>query len=199
MTFQIQDVQHRNGLLWGYFPISKCHSPNKGDDSSRGSRNFHASGSYTRRGRDINRFGTGAVATGQLDDATEDMDKMKVMHEHIWCTTCRSEGHQRDEFLVLPNYVAMGAPNPFPSGKMEWCEICRQWGHVPPHFPTLQKYQTMTHTPFCKFCKSIGHDVNSCHSLQLMQDNTHDAFWVQEEQKGGERGGMERGRYQGGP
>jgi hypothetical protein len=78
-------------------------------------------------------------------------------------------------------------------GQSEWCDICRQWGHVPPHCPTLQKYQTMTHTPFCEFCKSIGHDVNSCRSLQLMQDNTQDAFWVQEEKKGGEHSGTNRG------
>jgi hypothetical protein len=82
----------------------------------------------------------------------------------------------------------LACTSPFPSGQSEWCEICRQWGHVPPHFPTLQKYQATNHTPFCEFCKSIGHDINSCRSLQMMQDNTQDAFWVQEEQKGGEHG-----------
>jgi hypothetical protein len=92
----------------------------------------------------------------------QDMDKTKVMHEHVWCTTCRFKGHHRDECPVLPNYVAIGVPSPFPSRQSEWCEICRQWGHVPPRYPTLQKYQTTTHTPFCEFCKSIDHDVNSC-------------------------------------
>jgi hypothetical protein len=32
-----------------------------------------------------------------------------------------------------------------------------------------------------------------------MQDNNCDQFQVQVEQKGGEHGGIERGRYQGGP
>jgi hypothetical protein len=112
----------------------------------------------------------------------------------------RSEGHHRDECPTLGNYMEMGAPNPFPVGPhMEWCEICRQWGHIPPHFPTLEKYQKTHHTPFCEFCKSMGHDVNNCRSLQLMQDHTHDVFQVQEEQKGGDHGGVERGGYQGGP
>jgi hypothetical protein len=36
----------------------------------------------------------------------------------------------------------------------------------------------------------MGHDVNNFWSLQLMQDHTHDAFQVQEEQKGGDHGGQ---------
>jgi hypothetical protein len=45
----------------------------------------------------------------------------------------------------------------------------------------------------------MGHDVNNCRSLQLMQDNTHDALWVQEEQKGGDHDGVDKGGSQGGP
>jgi hypothetical protein len=46
---------------------------------------------------------------------------------------------------------------------------------------------------------SWGHDINNCWLLQLMKDNTRDAFWVQEEHKGGDIGGAERDGYQGGP
>jgi hypothetical protein len=45
----------------------------------------------------------------------QDMAKTKVVCEHVWCTTCCSEGHRIDECLVLLNYVATGAPSPFPS------------------------------------------------------------------------------------
>jgi len=127
-----------------------------------------------------------------------DMAKVKVVCEHIWCTTYHSKRHRRYEFPALPNYVAMGAPSPFPFGQMKWCEICKQWGHMPPHCHTLQKYQTTNHTPFCKLWKSIGHDVNSYRSLMLMQDNTRDAIRVHDENKGGENSSVERGGYQGG-
>jgi hypothetical protein len=83
-----------------------------------------------------------AQVQSQLANLTiqlQDMAKTKVMHEHIWCTTCHSEGHHRDECPVLPNYVATGASSPFPSGQSEWCEICRQWGHVPPHLSHITK------------------------------------------------------------
>jgi hypothetical protein len=65
------------------------------------------------------------------------MAKTKVVCDHVWCTTCRSKWHRSDACLVLPNYMVMGAPCPFPSGQKKWCEICIQWGHVPPHSPTL--------------------------------------------------------------
>jgi len=43
------------------------------------------------------------------------------MHEHIWCTTCQSEVHHKDECPVLENYVAIGAPSPFLVGpKKKW-------------------------------------------------------------------------------
>jgi len=45
----------------------------------------------------------------------------------------------------------------------------------------------------------MGHDVNNRWSLQLVQDHTHDVFWVQEKNKGGEYGSAKRGGYQGGP
>jgi Tfp pilus assembly protein PilN len=36
----------------------------------------------------------------------QDMANTKVIHEHVWCTTCRYEDHHQDECPVLPNYVA---------------------------------------------------------------------------------------------
>jgi hypothetical protein len=66
--------------------------------------------------------GGGETSTGlaqvqsQLANMTmqlQDMEKMKVVHEHVWCTMCWSEGHRRDECPMLGNYLVMGASNPF--------------------------------------------------------------------------------------
>jgi hypothetical protein len=43
--------------------------PTKGGDSNRGRGDYNAFGSYTRRGRDMDKIGTCAVATSQFDDA----------------------------------------------------------------------------------------------------------------------------------
>lgn len=88
----------------------------EGDDSSKGRGDCNALGGYTRRGRDINRIGAGAVAIDQSDDAVARYGKNKVVCEHVWCTTCQSEGHHRDKCPVLGNYVVTGAPSPFPTG-----------------------------------------------------------------------------------
>jgi hypothetical protein len=128
------------------------------------------------------------------------MENKKVVHEHVWCTMCRLEGHSRDECPTLGNYLVNGALNQFPTGPWtKLCDICRQWWHIPPHFPTLDKYQKTHHTLFFEFYKSTGHDVNNFWSLHLMQDHTHDAFRLQEEHKGVDHGGKKRGEYQGSP
>jgi hypothetical protein len=107
----------------------------------------------------------------------QDMVKTIVVLEHIWCSTCRSEGHRKDHFPTLGNYLVMREMNPFLNGtQTKWCKICKQWGHISPCFPTLQKYQKTMHTLFCELCKSMGHDVNNFQSLQLMHDHTHNAF-----------------------
>jgi hypothetical protein len=51
------------------------------------------------------------------------MVETKFMCDHVWCTTCCSEGHHRDECPVLPNYVMTGAPSLYPYGKSKRCEI----------------------------------------------------------------------------
>jgi hypothetical protein len=118
LTFQIQDVQHREWFIAGVTsPYPSSTHPTEGDDSSRGSRNFHAPGSYTRRGETSTGLAQVQSQLANLMMQLQDMAKMKVMHEHVWCTTCHSEGNQRDEFPILPNYVAMGTPSPFPSGQ----------------------------------------------------------------------------------
>jgi len=126
----------------------------------------------------------------------QDMAKGKVGRENVCCTLCCAEGHHQNECPRLRNDMTMGAPNLFPTRlQTEWCKIYRKWGHVPPCFPTLQKYQKTTHTPFYEFCKPMGYNVNNCRSLQLMKEHIGDAYWVQEENKGGDCGGFDHGGF----
>jgi hypothetical protein len=70
---------------------------------------------------------TGLVQVqSQLDNLKmqlQDIVNTKVEHECVWCTTCHTEWHCRDECHVLLNYVAMCAPSPFPTGQTKWCKI----------------------------------------------------------------------------
>jgi hypothetical protein len=128
----------------------------------------------------------------------QDMDKAKVVHEHVWCTMCHKKGHHRNEFPTLGRYMVTGAPNPFPTRpQTKWCDIFRQWGHIPPWFPTLQKYQKTTHTLFWEFYKSMG----KCEQLLVTSIDARAhcrCLRVQEENKGTDRRGIDRGGYQGG-
>jgi hypothetical protein len=66
------------------------------------------------------------------------MAKAKVVHDHVWCTMCRTKVHHRIKCLMLGSYMVIGELNPFPIGpQTQWCDICKQWGYIPPHFPTL--------------------------------------------------------------
>lgn len=45
----------------------------------------------------------------------QEMLKGKAVCEQVWCTTCRTEGHHRNECPILGNSTAStGAPNLFP-------------------------------------------------------------------------------------
>ena len=43
-----------------------------------------------------------------------DMKKGKEVREEIWCTRCRTKGHSKEHCPVFAEYLASGAPNPFP-------------------------------------------------------------------------------------
>jgi hypothetical protein len=59
-------------------PYSSPTHPVEYDDSSRGNGDCNALGGYTRRGRDIGRFGTSASTTGQYDGANIRYGKGKI-------------------------------------------------------------------------------------------------------------------------
>ena len=56
-----------------------------------------------------------------------DMKKGKAVQEEFWCTRCRTEGHDKEQCLVIRNYLNSGAPNPF-NPSVLYCEICRTTG-----------------------------------------------------------------------
>jgi hypothetical protein len=106
-----------------------------------------------------------------------EMMKGKEKCEQVWCTKCRTEGHHKDECPTFTQYLATGAPNPFPGGG--YCDICKKWGHHPTECPLLQKYQS---TPknlfcnFCKFCRTQGEGL-SC-TFNLMREHTSDMYRI---------------------
>jgi hypothetical protein len=109
-----------------------------------------------------------------------EITKEKEKHEQVWCITCKTEGHHKDECPTFAQYMATGAPNPLEGG-VGYCEICKTWGHHPTAFPLLQKYQSTPKNLFCNFCKSVGHDEKYCHTFDLMREHTSDAYKIQEE------------------
>jgi hypothetical protein len=104
----------------------------------------------------------------------------KDKREVVWCTTCRTEGHHKNECPTFMQYMETGLPNPFPIGGL-WCEICKTQGHDPYHCPMMQKYQTVPKSSYCNFCKSVGHDDKDCRTMDLMRERTSDTYRVQEE------------------
>ena len=56
-----------------------------------------------------------------------DMKKGKATREEVWCTRCRTEGHDKEQCPALRNYLNTGAPNPF-NPNVLYCEICRTTG-----------------------------------------------------------------------
>jgi hypothetical protein len=69
-------------------------------------------------------------------------NKSKDKRESIWCTTCRMEGHHKNECPTFAQYMAVGIPNPLPTRGL-WCKIYKKPGHDPYDFPIMQKYQTI--------------------------------------------------------
>ena len=56
-----------------------------------------------------------------------DMKKGKIGHEEVWCTQCRTEGHDKEQCPVVRNYLNTGAPNPF-KPQVLYCELYRTTG-----------------------------------------------------------------------
>jgi hypothetical protein len=113
--------------------------------------------------------------TFQLNEK-KSKDKLEV----IWCTTCRTEGRHKNEFLAFAQHMAVRMLNPLPTRGL-WCEICKKLSQDPYHFPMMQKYQTVPKSSYFNFCKSVGHDDKDCRTMDLMRERTSDAYRVKEE------------------
>ena len=99
-----------------------------------------------------------------------DMKKGKSIRENVWCTRCKTEGHDKEQCLVLRNYLNTGAPNPF-NPNVLYCEICRTTGqHRLEDSYLLQRYVQVPKNPYCKFYKSVGHNEDECRSFDLMRE-----------------------------
>jgi hypothetical protein len=66
-------------------------------------------------------------------------NKGKEKREVVWCTTCRTQGHHKNECPTFTQYMETRVPNPFPTGG-PWCEIYKTHGYDPYHCPMMQKY-----------------------------------------------------------
>ena len=60
----------------------------------------------------------------EMDLELHDMKKWKATREEVWCTRCKTEGHDREQCPAVRNYLNTGAPNPF-NPTVLYCEICR--------------------------------------------------------------------------
>jgi len=82
------------------------------------------------------------------------------VREEVWCLKCKTQGHDKDHFLVFMNYVAGGGTMPLrpeaqvgPStGPALWCVICQVDGkHVIENCHLLQKIVQTPQQLFCNF------------------------------------------------
>ena len=44
----------------------------------------------------------------------QSLKKGKEVHEEVWCTLYRTEGHLKEHYPVFAEYLASGAPKPLP-------------------------------------------------------------------------------------
>ena len=63
-------------------------------------------------------------------------NKGKEKIEVVWCTTCSTEGHHKNECPTFAQYMAIVLPNPLPT-RGPWCESCKTHGHGPCHCPMM--------------------------------------------------------------
>jgi hypothetical protein len=122
-----------------------------------------------------------------IEELKEDMKNLtfqlnhnrgKEKREFVWCTTCRIEGHHKNECVTFSQYMEIGISNPFPKGGL-WCEIRKTNGHDPYHFPMMQKYQKIPNISYCNFFKSVCHDDKDCRKMDLMREGTSYTYRVQ--------------------
>ena len=112
------------------------------------------------------------------------MKKEKSIREEVWCTRCKTEGHDKEQCPALRNYLNTGAPNPF-NPNVLYCEICRTIGqHQPEYCYLLHRYVQVPKNPYCNFYKSVVHNKDECRIFDLMRERTYDAYRVQPDAQG---------------
>lgn len=108
------------------------------------------------------------------------MVQPKVCKE-VWCAKCKSQGHDKDHYLVFMNYLAWGGSMPLileaqagPSVVPTlWCAIFQiAEKHATDNCHLLQKYTQTLQQFFYNFCRLVGNDEHTFWSYELMMDRT---------------------------
>ena len=63
-----------------------------------------------------------------MDLELRDMKRGKTGREEVWCAQCRIEGHAKEHYPMVRNYLNTGAPNPF-NPQVLYCELYRTGQH----------------------------------------------------------------------
>jgi hypothetical protein len=99
-----------------------------------------------------------------------ELKKGKERREKLWCITCRTKHHNKEECPTFAQYFSIGAMKPLLGGG--YYEICKKWGHHPHDSPLLQKYQSTPQNLFCNFCKSVGNEEKDFCAFNTIIEHT---------------------------
>ena len=88
-----------------------------------------------------------------------DMKKDKTSREEVWCTQCRSEGHDRDQCPMARTYLNTGTPNQFNPGI---AQIQAQLVAMALELRDMKKAKTSREEVCCTQSRSEGHDRDQC-------------------------------------
>jgi hypothetical protein len=114
LTFHIIDEQHREWFIVGFLP--HIHFPLTQQKITSQSKALNIT--MKLEASPVGENGAGmAQVQSQLAALTiqlQKISKWKENNEEVWCVTCIKEFHHKNEFPTFKQYLAIGAPNPFP-------------------------------------------------------------------------------------
>ena len=108
--------------------------------------------------------------------------KGKEFQEELWCTRWRTNGHHKDNFPVVMNYVVVGMPIPLNTQGIPWCQVFQTRCHKFEECLYLQKIVSAPASLYCKFCRSVGHDEKQCIAFQLLQEKMMDTYLMKNDE-----------------
>jgi hypothetical protein len=112
----------------------------------------------------------------QLSEITKEKDKC----EHVWCITCKTKGHKKEECPTFTQYMVTEALDPLVGG-VGYCEICKTWGNHSTTFPYCRHIRAPQGILYFNFCKSVRHNEKYCRTFDLMRECTSNDYKIREE------------------